>query len=104
MNAETYPWTQADEEEYDSNAGPEEQAEQGALDAYHAVPSYFERYQPQEQVPFLGQRCHVEKKGFGTIVALSELDGVPHAQVHLDGGKRPWIKVELLELLELPAA
>ena len=67
MNPETYPWTQAYKEEYDSNAGPEEQAEQAVLDAYHAVPSYFERYQPQEQVPSLGQRCRVEGKGFGLI-------------------------------------
>lgn len=56
---ETYPWTQADPEDYDSNASPEEQAEMlaarkqyaaqliaGMRSAVATVPSYFERYAP----------------------------------------------------------
>lgn len=56
MNPETYPWTQADPEDYDSNASPEEQAEYasarkqyaaqliaGMRAAVASVPSYCER-------------------------------------------------------------
>lgn len=61
MNPETYPWTQADEEDYDSNASPEEQAEAlasrerytaqliaGMRAAVATVPSYCERPQAEE--------------------------------------------------------
>lgn len=56
MNPNTYEWTQADAEEYDSNAPPEEQAEYAAArkryaarliagmrQAVASVPSYCER-------------------------------------------------------------
>jgi hypothetical protein len=57
MNPETYPWSQCDPEDYDSNASPEDQAEMAAARKQQAevtlasmrkavagVPSYCERY------------------------------------------------------------
>lgn len=50
--------------------------------------------------PYLGQRCHIESQGFGTIIVLklAEKNG-PLARVELDACGSRWFKVAELELL-----
>lgn len=58
----------------------------------------------EQQAPYLGQRCHVEGKGFGTIVNL-KFDYVLQkqiARVELDGHASQWYEVDKLELLGAP--
>lgn len=69
-NPETYDWCQTDEEDYNSNDSPEEQAEaERARQDYAAqqiaamraavaeVPSYCERYQRQAKETLLAEYC-----------------------------------------------
>jgi hypothetical protein len=66
-----------------------------------------EKQQSNEQQPRLGQRCHVDGKGFGTIVKIREEYGnkdsfgklVLYVRVKLDAQESHWYKVEQLELL-----
>lgn len=57
--------------------------------------------QQENRQPYLGQRCHVEGQGFGTIVAL-KVDHVTQkqiARVELDARGSQWYDVDQLELL-----
>ncbi len=58
----------------------------------------------QANEPYLGQRCHVEGKGFGTIVKLSYDEALrkPIARVELDGHASNWYELDKLELLGSP--
>lgn len=49
----------------------------------------------EQQQPYLGQRCHVEGQGFGTIIALKD----NLARVELDARGSHWYEIEKLELL-----
>jgi hypothetical protein len=55
--------------------------------------------QANEQQPYLGQRCHVEGKDFGTIVALKDDLEKKLARVELDARGSQRFEVEKLELL-----
>lgn len=95
MNPETYGWYQCDEEDYDSNASPEEQAEAltakkqyaaqliaGMREAMATVPSYCERYQPGcyscgETNPAILVRCSQCKR----LVCLKHQVGAPEASL-----------------------
>lgn len=61
----------------------------------------------EQQQPYLGQRCHVEGKGFGTIIKL-HLDRdtneppsgpITEVRVELDAGGSRWYALSLVELL-----
>lgn len=58
----------------------------------------------EQQQPYLGQRCHVEGKGFGTILKLSRdgKTGKLLARVELDARGSHWYEVDTLELLGPP--
>jgi len=60
-----------------------------------------EEHQSDQARPYLGQRCHVEGKRFGTIVNL-KFDHVLQkqiARVELDAQVSNWYEVDKLELL-----
>lgn len=58
--------------------------------------------------PYLGQRCHVEGQGFGTIVKLYEdkdsletiREPITHVRVELDAGVSHWYELAQVELIE----
>ena len=43
--------------------------------------------------PFIGQRCHVNGKGFGTIIAVNS--NGQQVKVRLDAGKTAWFVLPL---------
>lgn len=50
--------------------------------------------------PYLGQRCHVEGQGFGTIVKIDTSNPVTLVRVELDAGVSHWYELSLVELIE----
>ena len=62
----------------------------------------------QANEPYLGQRCHVEGKGFGTIVKIREDknslgDPITWVRVELDARGSHWYELKQLELLGSPS-
>lgn len=70
---------------------------------YHAFIATLKGEHMQE--PYLGQRCHVEGVGFGTIVKIEEKpsvsgDTLTSIRVELDAGGSSWYELADVELLE----
>jgi hypothetical protein len=60
--------------------------------------------QANEKRPYLGQRCHVEGQGFGTITAMQLVEqGLSLARVELDADRHErsyWYKYGEIELVD----
>jgi hypothetical protein len=78
--------------------------DRGKLNGSEVLRAYWHMPQEQtnEQQPYLGQRCHVEGKGFGTIVDIGDTLGKEHlaVRVELDAGVSHWYSIDTIELLE----
>jgi hypothetical protein len=46
-----------------------------------------------ENTPFIGQRCHINGKGFGTIIAINT--NGQQVKVRLDAGRTAWFVLPL---------